>query len=76
MPDEQDLLTCEDTCDDWFQESQNDQDRTCAILVCERVQPTEPPTACSIRDESHRWPNAFPLKLADEAREANRRFGP
>jgi hypothetical protein len=46
MLDEEDPLTCEDTCDDWFQEPPNNQYQTGVSRLCERVQPAEVSKTC------------------------------
>jgi hypothetical protein len=75
MLDEEDLLTCEDTCDDWFQELQNNEDPTGASRLCERVQPAELSDTCLISDATHRWPDALAVKLGGEPSGANGSVG-
>jgi|tagenome__1003787_1003787.scaffolds.fasta_scaffold20964808_3 hypothetical protein len=73
LHEEEDPLTCEDTCDDWFQESLNHQDRTGADCVCELVQPADVPKA--IDATTHRWPDVLALKLGGNPTQANERSG-
>ena len=71
MLDEEDLLTCEDTYEDWFEEVPDKQDGTGASRLCERVRRAEASATCLISEATHRWPDALALTLPAERSEAN-----
>ena len=75
MLGEEDPLTCEDTCDDWFQEPLNNQDQTGANCLCDRVQRAELSKTRPTIDATHRWPDVLALKLGGDPRQANGRSG-
>src|SRR3954454_17654969 len=76
MLDEEYPMTCEDTCEDWFQEAPNSQEWTGESPVSERVQAAEVSKTCLTIDAIHRWPDALALKLGGDPRQANGRSGP
>jgi hypothetical protein len=76
MLDEVYPMTCEDTCDDWFQEPPNDQGSTGESRLGELVQSPEISKTCSTVDATDRWPEILALKLGCNPRQASGRSGP
>jgi hypothetical protein len=62
MLDYEQCLTCEDTCDDWFQEAPNQERETRSGRFCERAQLSERTQRCFIGYANRRWPDALALR--------------